>query len=388
MRSDGMHMATPVVFTSMNHARRLRGLRKALKQQGIEALLITNLPDVRYLCGFTGSNAALAITPTRAALFTDGRYTVQARQQTQSARVAIAKKSALREACAWLESAAGKINPKHAAPKHAAFDPEHTTVAQLDIMRAALSDGRRRRSFFKPLAAPVVSAMRTIKDEDELAIMREAALLGCQLFEDILPHIQTGATESAVAAQLEVAARTHGAEAMSFETIVASGERSALPHGQATSARLPRNGFVTLDFGVILRGYCSDMTRTVYLGKPSKRERDAYEAVLEAQQAAVAAVRPGITCGEVDLAARSVLDKAGLGGYFTHSTGHGVGIEIHESPRIAADEQTKLLPGMVITIEPGIYIPGEFGLRIEDMVLVTATGAEVLTPTTKAFISL
>jgi Xaa-Pro aminopeptidase len=161
-----------------------------------------------------------------------------------------------------------------------------------------------------------------------------------------------------------------------------------MPHGHATAAKLPRRGFVVMDFGVILNGYCSDMTRTVHMGAPKTDERAAYEAVLEAQQAGVAAVAPRASCGEVDEAARGVLRRAGLAETFTHSTGHGVGLEIHESPRIGAGETTRLLPGMVITIEPGIYLPGRFGIRIEDTVAVTATGAQVLTPAPKALIEL
>jgi Xaa-Pro aminopeptidase len=175
---------------------------------------------------------------------------------------------------------------------------------------------------------------------------------------------------------------------MSFPTIVASGERSALPHGRATGAKLPRRGFVTLDFGVVLDGYCSDMTRTVHLGPARPGERDAYDAVLEAQEAGVAAVRAGVTAGDVDEAARSVLQKAELDQWFTHSTGHGVGLEIHEGPRLAAKQTQTLEAGMVVTIEPGIYMPGKFGVRIEDMVLVTAKGGEILTPSTKAWIEL
>jgi Xaa-Pro aminopeptidase len=191
-----------------------------------------------------------------------------------------------------------------------------------------------------------------------------------------------------VAATLEHAARIAGAEAMSFDTIVASGERSALPHGHASAAKLPKRGFVTLDFGVVLDGYMSDMTRTVYLGRARSEERDVYDAVLEAQEAAVAAVAPGVTAGEVDEAARSVLRRAGLDKWFTHSTGHGVGLEIHEGPRLAAKQTQSLEPGMVITIEPGVYMPGRFGVRIEDMVLVTAKGREILTPSVKAWIEL
>jgi Xaa-Pro aminopeptidase len=354
----------------MDHVRRLRLLRRQMKQRSIDSLLVTHLPDVRYLCGFTGSNAYLAILANRAAMFTDGRYTVQARQQTvPAARVNIAAKSARDEACRWLVSR---------GVEHCAFDPESTTVAQLALYRKALPAGHR--GFFQPLAQPLVSNLRLIKDSDELLLMKEGAHLGVELFHKLLPQLQPGMPETTVAALLEHSARLHGAEGMSFETIVASGSRSALPHGQASSRRLPRKGFVTLDFGVILKGYCSDMTRTVYLGEPTQRERFTYDAVREAQQAAVAAVRPGAACGDVDEAARSVLRKAGLAEYFTHSTGHGVGLEIHEVPRIAADQSQSLLPGMVVTIEPGVYIEGHFGVRIEDMVAVTREGAQVLTP--------
>jgi Xaa-Pro aminopeptidase len=341
------------------------------------ALLVTHLPDVRWLCGFTGSNAALAAMGSQAALFTDGRYTAQAKEETHGARVVIAKKSALKEACALLESTASR----------AWFDPQHTTVADLELMRSAIS-GAKRRGFFAALQTPLVSALRMVKDATEIALMAEAAKLGCELFEAILPMMESGVAETAVAGELEFLARQRGAEGMSFETIVASGTRSALPHGRATGAKLPRKGFVTLDFGVILNGYCSDMTRTVHLGGASRDERMAYEAVLEAQETAVSAVKPGATCGEVDEAARSVLRKAGRAKFFTHSTGHGVGLEIHEQPRVAADQPMRLEPGMVITIEPGIYMPGKFGIRIEDMVAVTKTGGQVLTPVTKGWIEL
>jgi Xaa-Pro aminopeptidase len=234
----------------------------------------------------------------------------------------------------------------------------------------------------------MVEPLRMVKDEDELALMIEAALVGCKLFEHVLGFIRPGLAEFEVAAELEHQARLLGAEGMSFETIVASGLRSALPHGRATSARLPRRGFLTLDFGVILKGYCSDMTRTVYLGKPKAKERDTYNAVLEAQETAVAAVASGVSCGEVDEAARGVLRKVGLAEAFSHSTGHGVGLEIHEPPRIGAGQTARLLSGMVVTIEPGVYLPGQFGVRIEDMVAVTPTGGQVLTPAPKALIEL
>ncbi len=348
-----------------------------MAQDALQALLVTHLPDVRWLCGFTGSNAALAVLPNRAVLFTDGRYTVQAREETRGARVSIAKQSALKEACALLS--------EHT--RHAWIDPQHTSVAELDLMRSAVP-AKIRRGFFLPLKSPLIAILRMVKDAAELALMERAAKLGCSLFEEIVQRMHSGMTEIAVAAELEFLARGMGAEGMSFETIVASGARSALPHGRATLARLPRKGFVTLDFGVILNGYCSDMTRTVHMGRASREERAAYDAVLEAQQAAVDAVRPGVACSDVDEAARSVLRKAGLARHFAHSTGHGVGLEIHEQPRIAARQEARLAAGMVITIEPGVYLPGRFGIRIEDMVAVTPNGGRVLTKIAKDWIEI
>jgi Xaa-Pro aminopeptidase len=350
-----------------------------MTKAGLPGLLVTHLPDIRYLSGFTGSSAALAITRRSAWLFTDGRYKAQAAAEVSAAQVQIVASSPAVNAVEWLAAQRGV--------KFAGFDPARTTVADLTRWKAALPS-RLRRGFFSALPAPMVEPLRWVKDEDELALMAEAALLGCKLFDHMLGFIRPGLREVDVAAELEHRARLLGAEGMSFETIVASGARSALPHGRATSAQLPRRGFLTMDFGVILKGYCSDMTRTVFLGKPRIEERNTYQVVLEAQEAGVAAVASGASCGDVDEAARSVLRRAGLAEAFTHSTGHGVGLEIHESPRIGAGQTTRLLAGMVITIEPGVYLAGNFGIRIEDMVAVTRTGGQVLTPAPKALIEL
>lgn len=222
-----------------------------------------------------------------------------------------------------------------------------------------------------------------VKDEREISCIRAAVLLGDKVFRTAARAIRPGATETLIAGKMEYAARENGAEGMSFSTIIASGTRSALPHGQASQARVTARGFVVCDFGVILAGYCSDETRTVHVGRVSADARAVYEAVKDAQQAATEAVVPEKTAGEIDRAARQVLKKAGFSRYFTHSTGHGVGLEIHEAPRVAAGQDEVLRPGMVITIEPGVYIPGKMGVRIEDMVLVTKHGREVLTPTQK-----
>jgi Xaa-Pro aminopeptidase len=350
-----------------------------LTKAGLHGLLVTHLPDVRYLTGFTGSSAALAVTRRAARLFTDGRYTEQAAAEVQAAQVQIVSSSAAVSAVEWLAAQPGV--------EFAGFDPTWTSVAELGRWRAALP-ARLRRAFLSVLAAPLVEPLRQVKDEDELALMTEAALVGCKLFDHILSFVRPGMAEIEVAAELEHRARLMGAEGMSFETIVTSGARTALPHGKASSAVLPRRGFLTLDFGVILKGYCSDMTRTVCLGRPKTDESAAYEAVLEAQEAGVAAVSAGASCGEVDEAARGVLRRAGLAEAFTHSTGHGVGLEIHEAPRIGAGQTTRLQAGMVVTIEPGVYLANRFGIRIEDMVAVTGTGGQVLTPAPKALIEL
>ena len=352
----------------MQHRLRRQAALKAAKVGGADALVVTHLPDVRWLTGFTGSSGAVALSKGGAALFTDGRYTTQARAEAAGIRVVIGKGSPGAQAAVWLAERGAK---------KAGFDAVNTTVAALDGMRKALPAGKRRSLLVATQG--MVAKLREVKDADEIVKMRRAAALGCRLFEGVLTNLSAGETEAEIALAMEIEARRAGAEAMSFETIVASGKRSALPHGRASKAKLPHRGFVTLDFGVLLDGYCSDMTRTVHLGRATTREWDVYHSVLEAQQAGVSAVMPGAKCGDVDEAARSVLRKAKLERWFTHSTGHGVGLEIHEGPRLAAKQEQVLEPGMVVTIEPGVYLPGEFGVRIEDMVLVTEKGHEVLT---------
>lgn len=353
-------------------SRKLAAVR-SVRAAGMGAMLVTHLPDVYYLCGFTGSNAVLVIFAGKrpAVLMTDGRYTRQAKAEAVGTKVEIVNRAALASACELLDKS---------GVKSCGVDAGHTSLAEMDILRKAMPAGKR--NIFKPVE-PLIAALREVKDADEIVRMRKAAKLGCALYEHMLSFIDYGMTELQVAAELEHEARVRGAEGMSFETIVASGERSALPHGHATAAKLPRNGFITLDFGVMLNGYCSDMTRTLYMGKASQFERDAYEAVLASQVAGVEIVGPGVACGDVDEACRSVLRKAGLGKWFTHSTGHAVGLEIHEGPRFSTGVKTKLEPGMVMTVEPGVYLSRrgakDFGIRIEDMLLVKAKGHEILT---------
>ncbi len=356
-------------------------VRAAVQEAEVNAVLVTHLPDVRYLTGFTGSSAAVLVGAGEAILFTDGRYTEQAKAEIEGADVAVKVET--------VEKAPGIAACELAVTRglgSVGFDGGYTTVDAAERLKAALTGGEL------VARSGLVARLREVKDEVEQDRMRDAAEMGCRLFDQVLEEIHPGATEMEVALALEFMARMAGAEGMSFETIVAGGERSALPHGRATNKKLPKRGFVTLDFGVVLGGYCSDMTRTVHLGKAKKDEFAVYEAVLDAQLAGIAAVRAGVTGSEVDAAARVVLEAAGYGEFFPHGTGHGVGLEIHEAPRLGKKregvEETTLKAGMIVTIEPGVYLPGRFGVRIEDTVLVTESGCEILTPTTKAWMEL
>ena len=360
----------------MNHKGRVRTVQAALEKSGLDALITVHLANVRYLCGFTGSAAVLIVNDKGAILFTDGRYTQQASEEVRGAKVRIEKgKSALAAAGEWLRGDAR-------SRKRIGIEPSHLTVAD----KAALARGLRSGTKLID-ALPIVERMRMIKEPEEIARIRKACHLGAKLFDGLLKSLRAGVPESEVAGELEFAARKRGAEQMSFPTIIAGGTRSALPHGRASSARLPRRGFVVCDFGVILAGYCSDMTRTVHLGRASVQARVVYEAVRDAQQAALETVKPGRSVGDVDKAARNLLYNRRLSKYFSHSTGHGLGLEIHEIPRVAAGQDEELKPGMVITVEPGVYLPGKFGVRIEDTVVVNETGHEILTPCSKDLIS-
>src|SRR3982751_1957568 len=363
----------------MNHKLRVKRLQELLGARKLGALLVTHLPDIRYLSGFTGSAGALLVTDSRAVFFTDGRYTEQARAQVQGVRIVISPKPPLTAAAEWCNS---NLKSRSSSRRSLGIDADHLTVSQHSRLRQMIT------SSFRLVQAPaLVATMRMMKDAEEIELIRAAVMLGASLFDTALQAIRPGVKETDVAAEMEHAARRAGAEEMSFSTIIASGTRSALPHGRATQARIPPSGFVVCDFGVILAGYCSDMTRTVHVGRPTAEARSIYNAVLEAQDAAVQAVRAGAGVSDVDGSARNLLKSKGLAKYFSHSTGHGVGLEIHEAPRIARGAPDILEPGMVITIEPGIYIAGKCGVRIEDMVVVTERGRDVLTPTTKELIA-
>lgn len=358
----------------MNHRARHRRLEAALAASRVDAFLLIHPPNLRYLCGFTGSSGVLALAGGKRVLFTDGRYSTQAREEAQGARVVIARGGLLEEAAAWL----GRQRVRRLG-----VEAQHMTLAA----RSALVRLLTAKTRLRPLA-DLVERQRMIKEPGEIALIRSAVRLGSSLFNRALKVLRPGVTEAEVAAEIEYGARRGGAQGMSFETIVAAGRRSAMPHGIASLQPIPNKGFVVLDFGVILGGYCSDMTRTVHLGRASSQAREMYQVVREAQEQAISAVRAGVKAGEVDYAARRVLQEAGLGRYFTHSTGHGLGLEIHEPPRLGKGQTEILEAGMVVTIEPGVYVAGRGGVRIEDVVVVTPKGCEVLTPTSKELMEL
>ncbi|SRR5258708_1947673 len=355
----------------MDYKGRLARARLALQQTRLDALLVTHLPNIAYLCGFTGSAGVLLISQREYVFFTDGRYTEQAHQEVKGVRIKIQPGNSAQAAAAeWIA--------KQKSWRTVGIEAAHMTVAE----RGAFAKGLPGKA--RLVAAPaIVERMRMVKDSAEIARIRAACHLGVKLFDRLLEVVRSGVLETKVAGDLEFEARRLGVEQMAFSTIVAGGHRSALPHGRASQAKLPARGFVVCDYGVILANYCSDMTRTLHLGRPPKEARRVYQAVRDAQQAALEAVKPGTTVGEVDRRGRNLLQGLKLDRFFTHSTGHGVGLEIHEAPRIAGGQAEVLRSGMVVTIEPGVYLPGKFGVRIEDTVVVTDSGCEILTPCSK-----
>jgi len=340
----------------------------------VESLLVTHPADWYYLTGFTGESGALVVTGRGTTLITDGRFVGQAKAETTGVAVVQQKGSLLDSAGEFLAGSKAKS---------VGFEATQLSVSQYGALRKAAG----RACKWKP-AGGLVASLRMYKDAQELAVMRRAAILAGRVMEEAIPLLKSGVREFEVAAEIEYQMRKRGASGTAFETIVAFGERAALPHARPTAKRLKKNEFVVLDLGVILAHYCSDITRTFYYGKAPERVRQLYKAVQDAQVAAIAAVKNGALCGDVDAAARQVLEQQGLGKYFVHSTGHGLGLEVHEGPRIARGQKKRLEAGNVVTIEPGIYIEGVGGIRIEDDVAVHADRIEVLTRITRDLIEI
>ncbi len=349
---------------------RRRQLASQLAENKADALLTAFLPNVRYLTGFTGSNGMLLLDAGGSAtFFTDPRYRIQASAEVDCPTV-VSKGPLLPDVTAAV--ARQKI-------RRLGFEKSRMTYEQYEFLKSSMP----LRSSLEPLPG-LIEKQRMIKSEQEIAIIWRSVDLNSRAFEDAIRKVRPGRTSEAdLAAEIEYLMRRHGAERPAFETIVAAAARSALPHAQPSQRLLGKNELLLIDMGATLDGYASDMTRMAFAGRPGNKIRRMYRAVLEAQLAAIDAVRPGVSAESIDRRARKALQPYKLDKLFIHSTGHGLGLEIHEPPRIGKRDKTRIEEGMAITIEPGVYLEGYGGIRIEDTVVVTRTGCDVLTPTSK-----
>jgi Xaa-Pro dipeptidase len=367
----------------MTPAARRDALRELLRAAELDALLVTDLVNVRYLSGFTGSNAALLVPAdgergTR--LATDGRYTTQAAAEAPDVPKVIER--ACDRALVAVAGADGH--------RRLGFESGHVTV---DAHAALLEVARELGTGAGPelcRAPGLVQRLRVVKDETEIEALRAACAAADAALADLIGAggLRPGRTERAIAAELEQRMRQHGADGPSFDTIVAAGANSAIPHHQPTDAVLAAGDLVKMDFGALLAGYHSDMTRTVVLGPPADWQRELYALVAEAQAAGRAALAVGVEVASVDAAARDVITEGGRGAEFSHGLGHGVGLEIHEAPALSATGAGRLVSGMAVTVEPGVYLAGRGGVRIEDTLVVRPDGAELLTLTGKELLAL
>lgn len=351
---------------------KLQKVRKSLTDSSLSALLVTNPYSRRYLTGFTGTAGVALITESDAFFITDFRYTEQANAQIEGYTI-IEQKSTLIEAVA-------EVVKEHQLTK-VGFEQEAMSYAEYDRYQKALE------TELVPTSG-IVEKIRLIKSEDELTIIKHACKIADDAYEHILTFIKPGMTELDVSNELEFFMRKQGATSSSFDIIVASGVRSALPHGVATHKVIESGDFVTLDFGAYYNGYVSDVTRTLAVGEPTDQLKEIHQVVLESQLLALEKIKPGMTGKEADAISRDYIASKGYGQAFGHSLGHGIGLEVHEGPGLSSRSDVVLEPGMVITIEPGIYLPGIGGVRIEDDALVTETGVEKLTHTSKELVIL
>ncbi len=341
---------------------RIDRLRRLMKAEGIGALLVSKRENVRYLTGFTGSAGSVLVASGRLWLITDFRYKLQARHETSGTAILIQKTdfpSALRDAA------------DHARVESIWFDESSLTIEEMKKLRKKGLTLKGHRD--------LVGQLRQEKDRLELTSLRKAIRRAEESFRELKKYIRPGARERDLALMLEFMMREKGARRAAFDTIVASGGNGAMPHASVTSRRIRSGDLVTFDFGAEADGYFCDITRTICVGRPSQRQREMHALVLMAQTAAIKCVRPGVSCKAVDDAARDTIKKAGHGQHFGHGTGHGIGLMVHEGPSVSPLSRDNVGRNMVFTVEPGVYIPGWGGVRIEDMVLVTDSGVKVMT---------
>jgi Xaa-Pro aminopeptidase len=351
---------------------RLTKIREQFKDFGIDGLLITNGYNRRYASGFSGTAGVVLISEKEAKLITDFRYIDQAKEQATGYEI---------------------VQHTGPIPNEVAKQAKEMGITKLGFEQdnMTFSVYRTYENVVEATMTPIsqlVEKLRMIKDKDELKVLKEATEIADAAFDHILTFIKPGISELDVSNELEFFMRKQGAVSSSFDIIVASGYRSALPHGVASSKIIENGEFVTLDFGAYYKGYCSDITRTIAVGEPSDELRKIYNVVLEAQLKGMEGIKPGISGIEADALTRDHIKAAGYGEYFGHSTGHGIGLEVHEGPGLSFKSEVKLQPGMVVTVEPGIYISGLGGVRIEDDTVVTESGNESLSHSTKELIIL
>jgi Xaa-Pro aminopeptidase len=347
---------------------RLTKLRAVLPEHNVDAILVSQPENRRYLSGFTGSSGWLIITAERAAIATDFRYYEQVAREAPGFELA------------KIQSRFSDLLPEVLADlgvRRLGFESQHVTVEQLNTLGKAVEDVE-----WLPLEG-AVEKIRAVKDEAEISALRRSAALTDEAFAHLLEVIEPGMTEREAAWQIEAYMRSHGASKVAFDLIVAAGPNGALPHARPGDQAIQAGAPVVVDIGCILDGYCSDMTRTFCLGEPSPRYLEVWNVVLKAQEAAEAVIRAGMTGVAVDATARDVIVEAGYGDYFGHGLGHGVGLAVHEKPGAGRLSEDTLEAGMSLTVEPGIYLPGEFGVRIEDLVIIGTDGIEILTNTPK-----
>ncbi len=353
---------------------RIKRLQNTLVRENLDLLLVTSLPHVRYLSGYSGTNGLILLSARSCLFLTDFRYKEQAKQQVKSMKVMVVQRD-LFSSLATLPQLKGKSIKL-------GFESDHLSCKVYRNLRSLLPD-----CLLVP-TEKLIESLTEKKDKTEVANIKKAVRITDRVFSEILHFIKPGVRELDIAAEMEHRMKRYGSSAPRFETIVASGKRSALPHGVASGKRIGRNEFVTMDFGAVSDGYTADLTRTVVVGKANKKQKEVYDIVLRAQRRAISKARSHIKACDLDRTARDVIKRAGYGKYFGHGLGHGIGLLVHENPAVNPTNQQLLEPGMVVTIEPGVYLPNWGGVRIEDDVLITQRGCTVLNASEKSLIEL
>ncbi|ARJ37453.1 aminopeptidase P family protein [Sporosarcina sp. P21c] len=351
---------------------KIEQLRKLLKEQQLDALVITNPYNRRYMTNFTGSAGTAIVSQVDAVFITDFRYMEQANDQLTGYRI-------VQHTGTMIQEVANQV--KEMKIDTLGFEKEDLSYSQFEVYNEHV------KAKLVPVAG-LIEKLRLIKTPEEIEVLKQAAAIADAAFVYICSVIQAGKTELEIANELEFFMRKQGATSSSFDIIVASGERGALPHGVASDKVIETGDLVTMDYGALYNGYISDITRTVAIGEPSAKLREIYEVTLRAQELGVEKIKPGMTGIEADAITRDYIKSKGYGEAFGHSTGHGIGMEVHEAPALSFRSETVLVPNMAVTVEPGIYLPGIGGVRIEDDILITETGNERLTKSTKELLIL